>query len=286
MSRIEKSLERAVEIRESGRDGSPGAETPRPEAIAVSGPGGEPLVKPEAVDGRLVCIKDPCCAAAEQYRKLRASVLKATIGDFLNTIMVTSPGVGEGKSVTAVNLAVTIANEIDHTVLLVDADLRNPSISRYLGLEPRPGLSEYLRGGVRLSDVLVRTGIGKLLLLPAGSPPENPSELLSSARMKTLVKELKNRYRNRYVIFDSLPLLPAADAIPLAGYVDGVLMIVQAARTTPRAASRAISLIKDSRMLGIVFNNVPEQLEKQLSAYARYYHGNGKKAPGVAQSLN
>nr|MDA8387532.1 polysaccharide biosynthesis tyrosine autokinase [Nitrospiraceae bacterium] len=187
--------------------------------------------------------------------------------DSLNTIMITSSQIGEGKTLTAVNLAAAIAGEIDHTVLLVDADLRNPTVHKYLGMEPGGGLSDYLKGGVKLGDVLIKTGIGKLVVLPAGNPPDNPSELLSSDRMKALVKELKDRYKDRYIIFDSSPLLVTADPISLAGYMDGVLLVVQSARTTPKAARKALSLLKGCRVLGSVFNNVPGYLAGHIYPY-------------------
>ena len=269
MSRIEKSLERAIEIRESLRKG-PEKHSDATGADITKLQTGEPLISPDAVERQIVCIREPNSPLAEQYKRLRARVLKAMSADSLNTMMVTSSQIGEGKTVTAINLAVTIAEQIDNTVLLVDADLRNPSVHRYLGLEPDCGLSDYLRGGADLPDALIKTGIGKLVLLPAGSPPGNPSELLSSGKMKDLVAELKKRYSDRYIIFDSSPLLAAAYAISLAGYMDGVLFVVKAAHTTPKAARKALSLIKGCRVLGSVFNNVPEHLTQQMYPYNVY----------------
>ena len=120
------------------------------------------------------------------------------------------------------------------------------------------------------------------MVLPAGNPPDNPSELLSSERMRDLVKELKNRYADRYIIFDSSPLLAAADSISLAGYMDGVVLVVQAAQTAPKAAREALSLIKGCRVLGAVFNNVPEYLTRQIYSYNAYGYGRtdkNEKAP-------
>lgn len=272
MSRIEKSLEKAIEMRKSLQKEAGGETAASPAAkqdIARFQPAA-PVINPEAVDDRIVCIKEPNSLITEQYKKLRARVLKSTAGDFLNTMMVTSSGVGEGKTITAINFAVAVASQIDHTVLLVDADLRNPSVHKYLGINPSRGLSDYLKGDVRLSSALIRTGIGRLVLLPAGNLPENPSELLSSQRMKDLVMELKNRYRDRYVIFDSSPLLVTADPISLAGYMDGVLLVVKAAHTTPKNAIKALSLVKGCRILGTVFNNVPDHLKKNIYPYYTY----------------
>ena len=284
MSRIEKSLEKAMEMQGSAVKEGPSGASGKTEVnvTAVYRPEGGQLIRPEDVDHGIVCIREPGSPIAEQYRKLRARILKSTkTGEFLNTIMVASAGEGEGKTVTAINLAVTIANEIDLTVLLVDTDLRNPSVHKYLGLRSGPGLSEYLKGEVAIPDAMVKTGIGKLMVLPAGSVPENPSELLSSARMRSLVGELKNRYQDRYIILDSPPLLSVADSIPLAGYVDGVLMVVRAASTKSRAASRALSLIKGSHILGVVFNDVPELMAKQAfsgTASAKYFYGKNTRS--------
>src|ERR1700690_846920 len=164
------------------------------------------IIDPARVDPHIVCITDPLSASSEQYRKLRARILAATKSDFQNTIMVASSDIGEGKSITSVNFAVALAQELDYTVLLVDADLRKPSVHKYLGIKADIGLSDYLSGKADLSDVLIHTGIGKLVLLPAGSQCPNPAELLSSNRMKDLVEEMKHRDSDRYIIFHTSPV--------------------------------------------------------------------------------
>ena len=288
MSRIEKALEKALEMRESIKEAT-AEEKPAPERniVCTGFEIGEGLVDPEKVDWHIVCIKDPCSSTAEQYKKLRARILKATAKDFLNTIMVTSPDMGEGKTITAINLAVALANEVDYTVLLVDADLKQPSVHKYLGIEPEYGLSDYLMGKVTLSDVLIKTGIGKLVFLPAGSSSENTAELLSSERMRGLVHDMKHQYKDRYIIFDSAPILVAADSLPLSGYMDGVLLVVQAARTTPKTASHALSLIKGSNILGVVFNAVPKDLAKNLYPYYYLYGNEGYyKKPKKSEEID
>jgi exopolysaccharide/PEP-CTERM locus tyrosine autokinase len=276
MSRIEKALEKAVKMRESVKETvTEEIERTVTQVVLPKFEVSEPLIDLNAVNRHVVCIADPLSSVAEQYKKLRVRILNATKNDFLNTIMVTSSDIGDGKTITSINLAVTIANEIDHTVLLVDSDLRNPSIHKYLGIESRHGLSEYLTDKVKLSDVLIKTGIGKLVFLPAGNPPENPAELLSSEKMKRLVQELKLRYKDRYIIFDSSPMLVAADSLSLANYMDGIVFVIQAAHTSEKSAEQAISLMKGCNILGIVFNNVPQYLTKSLYPY--YYHyGYGK----------
>ena len=270
MSRIEKALEKAVKTRESIKETiQEEIITPDNQVTLPRFEVGETVLDPAAIDRHIVCISEPSSAAAEQYKKLRARILQVTAKNFLNTIMVTSSDISEGKTITAINLAVAIANEIDYTVLLVDADLRNPSVQKYLGIKSKYGLSDYLTGKTGLSDVLIKTGIGKLVVLPAGNPPENPAELLSSDKMKRLVNEIKLRYKDRYIIFDSSPVLVTADALSLGIYMDGVVFVVKAARTSQKAAEQAISLMKGCNILGIVFNEVPQYLANNLYPY--YY---------------
>ncbi len=284
MSRIEKALEKAVKLRESAvktvRSVEWNATETRRETPTF--PMGEPLVDSSRIDRHVVCITDPQSSVAEQYRKLRARIVRTAERDNFNTLMIASSDSGEGKTITAINLAVAIANEIDHTVLLVDADLRNPSVHKYLGLQSEYGLSDYLTNKIRLSDALVKTGIGKLVLLPAGTPTENPAELLASEKMKNLVDEMKHRYPDRYLIFDSAPVLLAADTLSLCNYMDGILFVVQADRTAPKAAATAVSLLKGSNVIGAVFNNVPPYLGQNLYPYYYYRYG-GKYTIGKSQ---
>lgn len=275
MSRIEKALEKAEEIRKLVKN----TDTEEIVTIPLKGVShkfeiGAPIIDMEKVDKHLVSITDPNSSLAEQYKKLRVSILKATEKEFLNTILITSPEIGEGKTLTAINLAVTMAKEVDYTVLLVDTDLKHPSIHKYLGIEAKYGLSDYLMSKVEIPDIMIKTGIGKLIFLPAGTETEDSSELLSSDRMKKLIYELKYRYNDRYIIFDSAPLLVTSDTISLGSLVDGILLVMQAAHTSLKTAEKAISLIKGANILGAVFNNVPREFAKNLYPY---YYGYGKE---------
>ncbi len=286
MSRIEQALEKAVKMREAQKTAQENV-SPEP-AAAEKDPGagqqavlhrfeaGDALLDPARADRHLVSLTDPHSVAAEQYKKLRARVLAATAKNLQNTIMVTSPHAAEGKSLTAINLAVSLAQSIDHTVLLVDADLRNPSLHGYFGIEPSFGLSDYLQGDHDLSTMLIKTGFGRLVLLPAGNPSARPAELLSSDRMKALVREMKHRYQDRYVIFDSTPLLVTADALSLGSYMDGILFVIQEGNTSEKAAKQALALMKGWNVLGAVFNDVSPYLAR-IVPY-RYY-GYLSKAP-------
>jgi receptor protein-tyrosine kinase/non-specific protein-tyrosine kinase len=280
MSKIEQALEKAVKMRETIQETvSETVSTPESAAVFNGFQVGDAIVNKALIDKHIVCITDPFSSVSEQFKKLKARILnQMPKQDFRNTIMVTSSDIGEGKSIVAINLAVALSNELDYTVLLVDADLRNPSIHRYFGIEPEYGLSDYLTNKVPLNDILIKTGIGKLVILPAGNIPDNSAELLSSERMKMLVHELKHRYKDRYIIFDSTPLLVTADPLVLGMHMDGVVFVIQEGRTSQQSALQSMSLMKGWNILGAVFNNVPEYLVK--GHYQYYYRQNPDKKEG------
>lgn len=273
MGRLEEALEKAVRMREQAGDAAPGAIAPKDSGLHPSRPQFDvrtPIVTAEHINQRIAIVASPNSVAAEQYRKLRSRVLGAARERSGNAVLVASSGIGEGKTTTAVNLAIAIAQELDYTVLLVDADLRKPSVHSTLGIRNERGLADYLQGDAALEDVLVHTGLGKLVVLPAGKPPENPAELLASNRMRELIQELKARYTDRFVVFDSAPLLVAADTVPLSRHMDGVIMVVQAERTSPVEAQKAIALLGAVPVLGAVLNNMPEHLLHSIHPYYTY----------------
>jgi protein-tyrosine kinase len=271
MSKIEKALEKAMKMRETKTESvSEPVMTSENDAILNKFEVGDEIIDKTLVDKHIVCITDPLSSVSEQFKKLKARVLnQLSQRDFQKTIMVTSADIGEGKSVTSINLAVALANEIDYTVLLVDTDLRKPSIHKYLGLKPKYGLSDYLTDKVSLNDILIKTGIGKLVILPAGTILENSAELLSSEKMKMLVHELKHRYKDRYIIFDSTPLLVTADPLLLGIHMDGIVFVIQEGKTSQQSAMQSLSLMKGWNILGVVFNNVPQYFVK--NHYQYYY---------------
>lgn len=275
MSKIEEALEKAINIRQTKQD----SKLPETQEAVKDLPKfipAECIIDQEKINKYLVCISEPFSLAAEQFKKLRARVLQAVEKNNHKTILITSSEMGEGKTITALNLAVTMAQEIDYTVLLVDSDLRNPSIHRYLGIEPARGLSDVLKGEASLGDVLINTGIGKMVFLPAGNPSENSTELLSSERMRSLVRELKQRYADRYIIFDSPPILLTADSLSLGKYIDSILFVVQEGRVSQKNIQKAVSLMKGWNILGVVFNNVPGYLLNGNYSYYRYGAGQKK----------
>ena len=156
---------------------------------------------------------------------------------------------------TALNLAISLAKEQDHTVLLVDTDLRRPSVHRYLDIEPEVGLVHCLRDGLPIEKALIKTGIGKLVILPAGEALRDPHDLLSSNRMKEIIQELKERYPERYVIFDTPPAFPFADAGVLAAYVDATLFVVREGKADKSDVEKTIEIFKDHNLLGVIYND-------------------------------
>ena len=181
-----------------------------------------------------------------------------------NTLMVTSANPGEGKTFTSINLGISIAQELNRTVLLVDCDLRQPQgkhfdfASDFFGVEIHQGLSDYLLGQVDLEDVLLNPGIERLTILPGGKPLLNSAELLSSAKMEKLVNEMKGRYgRDRIVIFDSPSILTISDPLAFARFVDGILLVVETKRSTKEDVKKVMELLKDRVILGTVLNKVP-----------------------------
>lgn len=259
MSRIEEAIGKALERRgeqNTLRKVSPSVAAPEKEAdfSAYDQEGGDVVhVRPD--NPYIVTIRDPGSPVSEEYKKLKSMVVKLTRGEhFLNTLMVTSSIGGEGKSVTALNLAISLAQEYDHTVLLVDADLRKPSLHKYMNIDVDRGITECLLGEADLKDVLIKTDIGRLSFLPAGKRVSNPVELLSSHKMQKLVEEMKNRYPERYIIIDTPPILPFAETRALSSFFDGVVFVVKEGKARMQSISEALGLLKGSNVLGMVYN--------------------------------
>lgn len=204
----------------------------------------------------------------DAYRVLRTRILQKCKEKGGNTIMVTSAMPGEGKTLNAVNIAVTLAREFQQTVLLVDCDLRRQSIHRYFGYESDKGIIDYLLNDTPLSELMTWPGIEKLTVISGGRPISGGSELLGSSRMKELVEDMKTRYPERYIIFDVPPLLAGADALAFAPLVDHVVMVVREGATPADAVNRAIKLIPPEKVLGLVLNG-----QKDLSHMVVYSLG-------------
>ena len=286
MSRIERALEKAATLRNTilvgaGKDGVEEKAVIQP--IKQHTP--PPLLEIDESNLRienplLATLCDPHSPVSEEYRKMKSALSAFVQKDrFNNVIMVTSSVSGEGKSLTSLNLSITLAHELDHTVLLVDADLRKPSIQDYLGINHSKGLSNHLKEGVPLDSLLIKTGIGRLTLLPAGTPLKNPVELFSSQKMREFVSEIKNRYSDRFIIIDTPPILPFAESRSLANIVDGVVFVVREGQTTPENISEAMKSIDEAKLVGAVYNAAT--LASLNGRYHSYYYGYGYNKQGT-----
>ena len=204
------------------------------------------------LDHRLVAALAPQSLAAEQYRSLRTRISRAENGRALRAIIVTSPAKGDGKSLTAANLALTMAQEYQQRVLLLDADLRRPALHQLFGVPEAPGLTDVLMGGVSLDDALLPLPDHHLTVLPSGVPATHPAELLGSSTMRRTLDTLRTRFDR--VILDMPPVSPLADVHIVAAIADGLLMIVRAGITQKPAIERALAGLDASKVLGLVLN--------------------------------
>ena len=188
------------------------------------------------------------------YKILRTQVLHRMRENGWNVLGVTSPGEKEGKTVTAVNLAISLAMEEGQTVLLVDADLPNPGVHRVLGIGRDRGLAEYLLEDIPLRSLLVHPGLGRLVLLPGGRRMGRSAERLTSPKMVALTVELKHRYPTRMVLFDLPPLLHSADVLAFSPHLDALLLVVEAGRTKREEIEKALHLLRGVPIIGTVLN--------------------------------
>jgi len=196
----------------------------------------------------------------EDFRVIKRPLLKqafseGTKGRPNNLIMITSSLPGEGKTYCAINLAMSIAMELDHTVLLVDADVARPSVLRTLGLPAQRGLMDILvDDSLDVADVMLRTNVDTLSILPAGTSTPRATELLASSTMSNLVNEIANRYPDRVIIFDSPPLLLTSESRVLASHMGQIVMVVEAQTTTQHAVTEALRQLEGCSNVNLIYN--------------------------------
>jgi exopolysaccharide/PEP-CTERM locus tyrosine autokinase len=248
---------------------TPRVETPRVEAPRVATPrkvAPKPGVR--KVDLDLVRMREAGMVTAasgrtsllEDFRVIKRPLLKqafseSTTGRPNNLIMITSSLPGEGKTYCAINLAMSIAMELDHTVLLVDADVARPSVLRTLGLPAQRGLMDILVDDkLDLSDVMLRTNVDTLSILPAGTSTPRATELLASSTMSALVNEIAHRYPDRVIIFDSPPLLLTSEARVLASHMGQIVMVVEAQSTTQHAVQESLRQLEGCSNVNLIYN--------------------------------
>ena len=221
----------------------------------------------------LAVLKRPSSPLAESFRSLRTSVMLSTAPRPPQTLLVTSPQVGEGKTSTATNLAISFAQR-GGPILIIDADLRRPSVARTLGISNEKGLSSFLTGAHTLDEVLIQyEGVPNLWVLPAGPRPPDPAELLSSHMMTATLEGLLKRFTQ--IVIDSPPVLLVTDGVVLSALVDGVILVVASGVTARGALARARRVLDNAgaRVLGIVLNKVDMRFDTYYGSYYGSYYG-------------
>lgn len=296
MSRIQQILSKAERdgtARRIGIDTEPGEPAPRA-AAALAPPPRRPQPEPEIVAGAapvdrigavtyapppaetsaaveatldpvLVAAVAPLSPAAERYRALRTRLAQSENGQARRVVLVTSPGKHDGKTVTALNLALTMAQEFQRRVVIVDADLRQPGVHTLLGLPPGPGLVDVLTGTATLEEALVEIPEHHLTVLRAGRAYERPAEMLGSTPMRRLIDTLRNQFDR--IVVDSAPAA-VSDPNAVAPLTDGMLLVVRASATTKPDIARAIGALGASNVLGMVLNESAAPLSEQYGATA------------------
>jgi len=294
VSKIHKALERA----QKERDGDLTREVlplvledvekeavDQPKRAVDSRPSG-PWMAEKVISGqKLVTFYDPDSVASEQFRKLRTQLLRLRLPQPPRTILVTSARAGEGKTLISANLAAGIAHDFNAYALLVDSDLRNPSLGNWFGISNGYGLSDYLVGRKEIPELLFKTEIERLRILLGGTLQDNPAELIGSARMESLIQELKSRYNDRYIIFDSTPLLATSEPEVLSKLVDGILVVVRAGETPRETVKQAISSLEKEKIMGVVLNDLQFKSSGLTNRYfgsndSYYGYRYGKKKKG------
>jgi capsular exopolysaccharide synthesis family protein len=319
MSEFFKALEQAERDRALGRqaprpetaldEASAAVEAPAPTAIRRSPPASAPRVqkKPvldmrppvevrapehdearEGIDGHMVSLVTPASFEAEQYRTLRHMIEQRRASDRVSIIACTSPAGGDGKTITAINLAGALAQAPDTTVLLVDADLRRPRIALELtlGHDVGPGLvGAILDPTLTLADVVRHRPPFTLSILPAGSAMANPYELLTSPRFGALLESARAHYD--YVVVDTPPVVSIPDCRAIAQCVDGFLVVVAAHRTPRKLVEEALNSIEATKIIGLVYNADDRPLSGYYHSryYAQHRSSNGTKAAAWTRSV-
>jgi protein-tyrosine kinase len=208
----------------------------------------------------MITPEDERTPVAESFRRIKRQILASLAAARpdappANLVMVTSALAGEGKTYCAINLAISIALELDRTVLLVDADVAKADVPAALGLKVGRGLMDVLTDrSIDLADVIWRTDIGRLSLLPVGTRHKHATELLASEVMRSLLREMAQRYRDRVIIFDSAPLLAASEAAALASQMGQIVVVVEAGRTSDTSLTDALRHVDASRVAGLLLN--------------------------------
>jgi protein-tyrosine kinase len=232
------------------------------------------------VHARLLMLREPHAAGCEQYRTLRMQLFHAAERERTQVVVVTSAMTGEGKTATTLNLALAIAQSPNRRVLVIDGDFRRPSVAPYLGLKPFSGFAEVLQDKAELFDAISRLAEHELYLLPVKRETATPTELLSSPRFQAALQELR-RYFD-FILLDSPPVRPFADARLLANYADAVLFVVRSGFAPYENVEQAIEALAEQRILGVVLNGASEV--EGIGDYEAYLNGHERESTNLVWS--
>ncbi len=267
-NKLSEALRKAHEERDkNSKKAAPPSLPPVTEYVAPTVPK-RPEAAREGIDARLVAYADPRSRVADQYRNLMTQLLSLPEAAALKTLVITSSSLHEGKTITALNLAIVLSQNLGRKVLIIDCNLRRPALDSYLGLSTQKGLSDVLAGTATTDEVIIETGIHNLFCICAGEVEASPTELLSSPKLKETLDNLKKRFD--YIILDTPAVIPYADPRIISKVCDGVLLVVKAERTRREVISRTESLLKavGAKLLGITLTNIqyhiPEYIHKHL----------------------
>jgi len=220
-------------------------------------------------DNNLVTVVEPKSIAAEQYRSLRTKVEQSMKEKGYRTFQLTSATRGEGKTLTTVNLALVMAQQVKKKTVLVDTDLRKPRVHHALGIQDaRQGLSDILQDNLNIEVCTIKSRFHGLYVIPAGKTPKNPSELIGSQRMQNLINRLRQDFD--CVFFDSPPVIPVADPNILCSMVDGLIFVLRAEQTPREALDKALEILDATNVLGFVLNAVEATFSNRY--YYQYYY--------------
>ena len=239
-----------------------------------------PHIHHERFIGRIAVdniIPKPDSVMAEQFRKLHGLVISHYITHSLRSILVTSCTPQEGKTTVVLNLAATIARGLDDSVILIDADLRKQTLSSRLGLQNALGLSDVLGKRATIGGTLVGTEIEGLTVLPAGTAPPNPAELIASTRMKRLIQHLGTSLKDTYIVIDSTPIIATSEANALIQMTDGAIVVIMADKTRRDLVKRELKTIPSEKILGVVLNCAEFETSDYNYGYSKGYYGPKKR---------
>jgi len=223
------------------------------------------------LNGKLITALMPDSVTAEMFKIVREMLLHNENRPAPKAIMVTSALPGEGKTFVACNLAVSFAMGLNKKVLLIDSDLRRPSVHTMFGYANEFGLSDMIQGRKDIPELLIKTNIEHVTIMLSGKAPSNPVELLTSKKMESFIKEAKGRYQDRFIIIDAPPSRMTAETNVIANHVDGILLVVMNGKTPQAMLQQTVDNLGKKKILGIVFNDYTQPFKYYHKYYRKYY---------------